>query len=77
MYSTDSAVTENNNANSEGTIQTFAQENQVNQQNFNQEVQMEVMWLQVGCAILYLDNECTNSPKIYKKTQNSIARNVT
>jgi hypothetical protein len=70
-------VAQKDRANSEGTIQTFTQESQVNQQNFSQKVQLVVMWLQVGCAILYLDPVCEYFPKIYKTTQNSMARNVT
>jgi hypothetical protein len=37
-------VAQSNHANSEGTIQTFTQENQVKEQNFSQKVQLEVMW---------------------------------
>ena len=66
-----------NHANSEGTIQTFIQEYKVKQQNFSQKVHLEVLWLQVGFAILYLDHVCINYSKIYKTTQNSIANNVT
>jgi hypothetical protein len=77
MYSTDSAVAQSNHTNSEGCIQTFTQENQVKQQNFSQKVQLEVLWLQLGCGILYLDHGCTNFPKIYKKTQNFTARVLT
>jgi hypothetical protein len=44
LYSTDSAVAQSNNANSEGTIQTFTQKNQVKQQNFSQKVQLQVLW---------------------------------
>jgi hypothetical protein len=76
-HCTGSAVAQSNHANSEGTIQTFTQENQVKQQNFSQKVQLEVLWLQVGCDILYLDHGCTNFPKIYKTIHNSIARHVT
>jgi len=76
LYITDSAVAQSNHKISEGTIQTFTQENQVKQQNFSQKVQLEVLWLQVGCAILFLDHRCSNFPKTYK-TPNSIARNVT
>jgi len=47
------------------------------QETFSQKVQLEVLWLQVGCAILYLDHRCTNYPKISNKSQNSIARNIT
>jgi hypothetical protein len=49
---TDSAVPQSNHANSEGTFQTFTKKSQVKQQNFSQKVQLEVQWLQVGCAIL-------------------------
>jgi hypothetical protein len=44
-------VAKSNHANSEGTIQTFTQENQVKQQNFNQKVQPQLTWPQVGCAL--------------------------
>jgi len=59
LYSTDSAVAQSNHANSEGTIQTFIQENQVKHQNFSKKVQLEILWLQVVCAISYLDHRCT------------------
>jgi len=62
LNSTDSAVAQNNHANSEGTIHTFTQENQVNNK-FSKKLQLEVMWLQVCCAILYLDHYCTNFTK--------------
>jgi len=70
-------VAQSNHANSEGTLQTFTQKNQVKQLNFSQKVQLDLLWLRVGYAILYLDHGCTNFTKIYKTTQNSIARNVT
>jgi hypothetical protein len=70
-------VVQTHYANSEGTIHTFTQENQVKQQNFSEKVSLEVLWLQVDCAILYLDHGRTNLPKIYKTTQNSIAKKVT
>jgi len=63
LYSPDSEVTQSIHANSEGTIHTFTQENQVKQQNFSKKVSLEVLWLQVGCAILYLDHGRTNFPK--------------
>jgi hypothetical protein len=43
---------ESNHANSEGTIQTFTQKNQVKQQKLSQKVQLDVLWLQVDGAIL-------------------------
>jgi len=55
LNSTDSAVAHSNHANSEGTIHTFTQENQIKQQNFIKKVQLEVPWLQVCFATLYLD----------------------
>jgi hypothetical protein len=45
-------VAKSNHANSEGTTQTFTQKNQVKQRNFSQKVQLDVMWLQVGGAVL-------------------------
>jgi hypothetical protein len=45
-------VPQSNHANSEGTTQMITQKNQVKQQNFSQKVQLEVLWLQVGWAIL-------------------------
>jgi hypothetical protein len=70
-------VAQSDHVNSEVTIQTFTQQNQVKQQNFSQKVQLEVQWLQVGCAILYLDHGFKYFPKIYKTNQNFITRNVT
>jgi len=64
LYSTESAVAQSNHTNSEGTIHTFTQENQVKQQNFIKKVQLEVLWLQVCFATLDLNNECTNFSKI-------------
>jgi hypothetical protein len=70
-------VAKSNHANSEGNIQTLTQKKQVKQQNFSQKVQLDILWLRVGCATLYLDHGCTNYPKPWKKSQNYIARNVT
>jgi len=67
LNSTDSAVAQSNHANSEDTNHTFTQENQVKQQNSSKKVQLELLWLQVYCAILYLDHYCTNFSKLYNQ----------
>jgi len=64
LNSTDSTVAQSNHANSEGTIHTFTQVNQVKQQKFRKKLQLEIMWLQMCCAVLYLDHYCTNFTKI-------------
>jgi hypothetical protein len=76
LYSTCSAVALSNHENSECTIHTFTRENKIKQETFSQKVQLEVLWLQVGCAILYSEHGCTYFPKIYMKTQNSIGGNT-
>jgi hypothetical protein len=70
-------VAQSSDENSECTIHKFSQENQVKQQNISKKMQLDVLWLQVGCVILYLDHGCTDFPKIYKIKRSSIARNVT
>jgi hypothetical protein len=58
-------VAKSNHANSEGTIHTFTQKNQVKQQNFNQKVHPQLPWPKVGCVLslfsptLMTDNQPT------------------
>jgi hypothetical protein len=44
-------MAQSNHANSEGTNQMFNQESKIKQKNFSQNEQLDVLWLQVGCAL--------------------------